>query len=386
MPPNFLPGSKRRWFAVALASALALFLSGLLAPHPAPRYAVTDLGVVPGYGGIEANAINSRGEVAGEATNYAVQTVPHNTRAYLYLGGKRTSLGVLPGASSSRAQGINSQGEATGSADFGASYHAFVYSGGKMRDLGTLPGYPNSAGVGINDRGEVAGDATNSPSQPGLPQGHAFLYRAGRMTDLGVPPGGSERPTTGINASGQIVGDCQLASGLTRSFLYDSRTGAMKTLPVPAPYRQGWADGINDRGQVLGDVSMRDGNRFIKHAVFWHGNQVTDLGTPPGFDESIGAGLNDRGEAVGNCYREDGPVKTFLRNHAGGDNALQRYLEPDSGHAFVYRDSKMQDLNDLIPRSAGWTLEEARGINDRGQIVGNGIHNGIRRAFLLTPR
>ncbi len=45
----------------------------------------------------------------------------------------------------------------------------------------------------------------------------------------------------------------------------------------------------------------------------------------------------------------------------------------------------MYDLNSLIPSSSGWTLEDAYGINDYGQIVGVGIINGLEHAFLLTP-
>ena len=42
-------------------------------------------------------------------------------------------------------------------------------------------------------------------------------------------------------------------------------------------------------------------------------------------------------------------------------------------HAFVSFDGgKMQDLNKLIPRRSGWVLGEADGINDAGQIVGDG--------------
>src|SRR6185503_7829555 len=40
---------------------------------------------------------------------------------------------------------------------------------------------------------------------------------------------------------------------------------------------------------------------------------------------------------------------------------------------------------DLIPQDSGWTLISARGINNQGQIVGFGTHNGQTRAFLLTP-
>jgi uncharacterized protein (TIGR03437 family) len=45
----------------------------------------------------------------------------------------------------------------------------------------------------------------------------------------------------------------------------------------------------------------------------------------------------------------------------------------------------MQDLNTLIPADTGWILSLASGINDSGQIVGNGAINGVSHAFLLTP-
>jgi hypothetical protein len=46
----------------------------------------------------------------------------------------------------------------------------------------------------------------------------------------------------------------------------------------------------------------------------------------------------------------------------------------------------MRDLNALIPRNSGWMLARAHGINDRGQIVGEGLLNGGAAAFLLIPR
>lgn len=45
----------------------------------------------------------------------------------------------------------------------------------------------------------------------------------------------------------------------------------------------------------------------------------------------------------------------------------------------------MEDLNNLIPGS-GWLLQNATGINDNGQICGNGRNpSGRYDAFLLTP-
>lgn len=300
--------------ALSLVVIFTLFLSGLLSPRPTPRYAVTDLGVLPGYAVSRATAVNSKGDVAGSMDPLG----GGDTRAYLYQNGRMTSLGALPGGSGSRARGMNSAGDVTGVASLPTGKHAFLYSGGRMRDLGTLPGFQDSTGVGVNDWGEVAINAMSSPMQSGPAQGQVFLYRRGRMTEIRMPPGCSESHALGINNAGQVVGDCLWSArrvGGTSPFLYDSR-----------------------------------------------------------------------GEAVGNCFLGLDSFKGFLSMHAGGDNALRRYLDRSSEHAFVYSGGKMQDLNDLIPKDADWILEEAHGINDRGQIVGKGLHFGRERAFLLTPR
>jgi probable HAF family extracellular repeat protein len=46
----------------------------------------------------------------------------------------------------------------------------------------------------------------------------------------------------------------------------------------------------------------------------------------------------------------------------------------------------MLDLNSLIPRSSGWLLENATGINAGGEIVGAGTVDGAEHAFLLVPK
>ena len=42
-------------------------------------------------------------------------------------------------------------------------------------------------------------------------------------------------------------------------------------------------------------------------------------------------------------------------------------------------------LRTEIPAGSGWTLLGASGINEHGQIVGIGLHDGLLRACLLTP-
>ena len=45
----------------------------------------------------------------------------------------------------------------------------------------------------------------------------------------------------------------------------------------------------------------------------------------------------------------------------------------------------MSNLNNLIDPASGWRLDRATGINDAGQIVGEGLFNGDLHVFLLVP-
>ncbi|HWX17672.1 MAG TPA: hypothetical protein VNY07_13895, partial [Chthoniobacterales bacterium] len=54
--------------------------------------------------------------------------------------------------------------------------------------------------------------------------------------------------------------------------------------------------------------------------------------------------------------------------------------------AFIWENGVMRDLNDFKPLSYSATLEQARDINEAGEVAGRSIDsNGVRRAFLATP-
>jgi hypothetical protein len=94
---------------------------------------------------------------------------------------------------------------------------------------------------------------------------------------------------------------------------------------------------------------------------------ITDLGTLGAYS-TAGNGINSRGDIAGytNTWDNTGNAVTYhaIRSINGG---------------------AIEDLNNLIDPAAGWVLEYAAGINDRGQITGYGTHNGATRAFRLTP-
>jgi probable HAF family extracellular repeat protein len=115
--------------------------------------------------------------------------------------------------------------------------------------------------------------------------------------------------------------------------------------------------GLRNKRQVTGLAYLANG---AAHAFLWTAGSMKDLGTLG--STSWGFGINDSGLVVGQS--------SFGNTY----------------HAFVFSGGKMRDLNKLIPPGSGWTLVAAHSINNTGQIVGEGVHNGQQHGFLLTPR
>lgn len=343
--------------------ALALAMPTALAAENA--YVITDLGT---FGGAQssANSINQQGQVVGSAGLSSTGTI--SSHAFLYSGGVMTDLGALGTNSSiqgpfstSTAVGINNVGQIAGfSRNSSDAVDAFLYDSGAMNDLGTLPGSQQSKAACINDHGQIVGW-----SLPAGPQ-HAFLYDSGSMTDLGTL-GGSASFAYCINNLGQIVGDSWTnTSGLSDiAFVYSN--GIMSRLPNLGSLPAVQATAINDSGWIVGYAGTVDtgGPGTIERGFLFDGSQMTDLGNPGGgYTNIVPKALNDRGQIVG--------VAVSYQS---------------IGHAFVYSDGVMRDLNKLIDPAAGWSLFHAEAINDNGQIVGTGQNAAIQtHGFLLTPR
>ncbi len=87
--------------------------------------------------------------------------------------------------------------------------------------------------------------------------------------------------------------------------------------------------------------------------------------------DGLATALNDQGQVVG---------------WSGSDLSAEAIAKGvEAGHAFLWQNGELLDLNDLLPAESGWRLTKANGINNHGQIVGYGLHDGHTRAFLLTP-
>lgn len=311
----------------------------LLAPIAAAQtYNIQDLGTFAGGSVSQGNAINQGGQVVGYA-RFA------NFNAHGFLWTERSGmedLGAIPPQSNfSSAQAINSWGDIAGYSTSGpeADYHAVLWMQGRLLDLGS------GEATGINDERVVVGFANS----------HAFLWTQATGTiDLGTLPGGNYSQAFAVNQRGDIAGysDCANYSGC--AFLRP-RSEEMQALPVLEGGYSASANSINDRGDVAGGSST---STVSSHPVIWIDGSVEDLGVLANQGWGSAFGINNYRQVVG----------------------WSGYL------AFIWsQEEGMQNLNDLIPANSGWQLQIATGINDGGQITGQGTINGQLHGFLLTP-
>ena len=274
-------------------------------------------------------------------------------------------IGIFPFA-------INASGQVTGVTTFDDG-RAFLYNGGVVQDLGTLGGN-SSAGLALNDHGEATGGARTAT---GLL--HVFLYGGGLMQDLG---GGSFGQGLGINNSGQVTGQATSAAGVLQAFIYSG--GALQFLGQGTA----WGSDINASGQVTGfaERPSTGSGDDSGYAFFYSGGSIQDLGTLGGLN-SRGEAINDSGQVTGTAQTADGSSHVFLYSggsmhdlgHGVGEGINNRgWVVGASGFdPFLYDGTARHDLHDLLDGSgAGWRLGTALDINDAGQIVGFGMHNG----------
>jgi probable HAF family extracellular repeat protein len=297
-------------------------------------------------------------------------------------------LGTLGGPSSG-ATDLNNAGAAVGwAATAGGRVHAVVWRAGRIIDIGTLGG-PTSRATSISNNFAVVGTSAVTGGGPR----HAFLWRAnqGSMHNLGIPQpvriadngaiignattaagesvaayrsqhAWARLPLTGFDGShGEDVNDAGTAVGTlftephgSAPFVYEN--GVLTVLPSVLTAAETSADAINDTGLIAGRTFDPLG------IVLWDGASWQPVSAPALVEPEI-HDMNDCGEIVGAHH----PVQFF------------------KPHAFLISSGGAVDLNGQIPSGSGWRLGVATAINDSGQIVGVGRHNGHQHAFLLEP-
>ncbi len=266
------------------------------------------------------------------------------------------------------------------------SVQAKAYS---IVDLGTLGG-PTSTAYGLNVLGQVVGwSETRSGAR------RAFLYMGHMMRALALPSDYTGGPAFDINRYGDIVGN-------GNNYAFIERRGTVRSLGTLGG-GSSTAQSLNDRGQVVGESYTRDGNI---HPFLYIGGILRDLGTLPGYTDSLANGINAGGDIVGVAMiRQARQTRAFLyskgilhdlgtlavglpgaRSGAIGINVAGQvvgYSDMPSGneHAFLYQNRVMRDLGTL----PGYPTSIATAINNTQEIVGTVERGpvGPSRAFIF---
>ncbi|GAA2050500.1 hypothetical protein GCM10009839_66240 [Catenulispora yoronensis] len=341
----------------ATAARVAVLCAALALPVPlatsagatSSLYTITDLGTLGGDLSV-ANGINNAGVVVGYSD--LASFAEHGFR---WSAGTMTDLGTEAGADYSGANAINDAGQIAGDAtreNGGYAYPVRWSAAGVLQDLGGPITNRLGVGNGIDPAGRVAGGQRPADSE-GSPE--AILYdTAGNPTELSTPTQTLDA-ATGINARGQVVG--------SPAFVWQN--GTLTMLPLLPGGQGGSANAVNVSGTIAGDVS-RPGPVGGLDAAVWQNNTLTDLGTVDSIQYNRATAINAAGQIVGTADPECQPCA-----------APEAWIRQPGG--------PLTKLDTLLPAGSGWTLQAANGINDRGQIVGVGLHNGHKRAYLLTP-
>ncbi len=210
----------------------------------------------------------------------------------------------------------------------------------EITDLGTLGGR-YTWGLAINENGEVVGESELTDDETT----HAFLWRDGTMIHLGTM-GGRESRANDINDLGQVVGESDVpdetGNEVEHAFLWQD--GEFRDLSMPLEYRSSGV-AINNSGVVVNWIVSEyldggDGYAWGGWGLWQDGELIlTEAPSYPRWN-ALPVDINELGHVIGR-------------------------LSPDS---YFLWDGDVTIVLDELPE-----FENARAINNAGEMVGSGV-------------
>ena len=322
-----------------------------------------DLGTLGGPAGGAFGGPNAIGQVVGEAETSTPDpngedfcgfkafgfTSSGTCLGFLWQHGSMTPLSTLGGYNSA-ANAINNRGEVAGNAETATTdstcppydpakgqYQVLqekpvVWKNGHIKELPTYGGDPDGIALAINDHGQVAGTSgdcstINVVNGYYLSPVHALLWDHGKVTNLGSLGGAFGNQAKGINNRGQVVGASDLAGdAVFHAFIWSQRTGMQDVAPLPGDTFSA-ALAINDAGEVVG-VSSLDASFINTRAFVVVDGVPADLNTLIPSSSSLqlltACTINSRGEIAGFAMEKStGEFRGYLAIPAADANPLR---------------------------------------------------------------
>jgi len=343
---------------------LTFALSTAAAATAQTTYRISELGTP----NCAVTAINDSSDVTGQCDGVAT----------VFDNGVATTLGRLPKGTYSSALSSNAAGVAVGVGDNGDGRpRAELYRNGTVSDIDASAA--NAYAIRINDAGVIAGNYLKGFGTCNNWSASIWTEDAGkpgsfRRTDLQPYPGGDGKVrceyASAANQGMQVVGWVQNSLfGQMGAFWNND---AKHTLALLQPFPGDWSSiawSVNDLGLAVGDSHPPFGSR----PVMWGtdaAHTATDLPLLSGDNYGTAFAINNVGHVLGwSAY------------------AIPGTWNVGPGRFVVWRDGGVFDLQSLLDTVSGasWTITNVSAINNLGQIVGSGIHNGQAVSFLMTP-
>ncbi len=313
---------------------------------------ITDLGLLPGGFFSFGSAINNQPIVVGLAddTSAAYQRPLWDANTGAIVGFAEN----LDPASTAVPEHLNDGGEMAGTERIrtGSLYYGVYWNAaGQAFELpplaGTDPDYGrvHVKGHGINHPGQIVGGAKDGTAAHAM---HAVRWQNKDTApeDLGFLGPGTPLDYSeafGVNDLGHVVGTTQLGPGM-RGFLW--REGQMIDLGALSGQVVSEANAISNTGFIAGKCNL--------YPVIWQYDiadpnstpAIHQLPIPSGFFSATPTAVNDSGAVAG---------------YAGSPNI--------DAHAILWRGGTAIDLGAF----QGGRYSVAKGINNLGQIIGEGI-------------
>jgi len=231
---------------------------------------------------------------------------------------------------------------------------------GTFQYLEGLSEYRRAEAIAVNQTKMVVG-TTYSISYGGY---RPFRWQAGEMLELPTLPDLGHSYGTDINNAGFVVGyglDNFSAPTKSAGWIW-SPTGGLQKLPQVGTYYR--ANGLNNTGMVCGTARYSGVSAGVVWPLF--GTPMI-LDATPTYPHAEALGVNDNGDLVGNIWSGAWNRKTVLH--------------PVSWIGGVCHDIVAEST---LPANA--TLSMARGINARGDVVGQASYSGHSSGFIAIRR
>lgn len=314
-------------------------------------------------------AVNNNGQVAGETYSETGLT------GFFYKNGAMQEIPTLGGSYVGGHCGLNDSGMVIGTLAFHDTVggRGFYWTeGGGTQLLGAIEGDVQnswSTAHDINNAGIIVGQSSTPSDNMIFAKG--YYYQGGSFT--AIDPWGTGAIGNGADSTCLKITDSNLILGAATDYEEFAGAAAGFILPVGG-------EKLKLYYEIAAGTSLYAGSAMNASRTIVGGNYYDTEGQ----NTLVGSIYrNGTVTAIGKAHPNSTTTNAFAINSKGV--IVGEAIDPDSAgyRAFIYRNGRIEWLENLLPCDSGWYLRAASDISDTGYITGHGWLGQYDRAFLM---